>query len=374
MHIVSKCLQCGRGYTAQVTTCQICGGGCAPFDPNDTSVILPRTEPVADALRPTCPCCGGDPGPHTIAQQTRHLKGISWFPAKRTYLVTTVKIPGVCVSCHRTIAWKRALAGVLMPLPLFVFFGLLVIADSPVFLLPVLIYLVYLAGQFTYTWVDFLLYGRALAWQLVDYVPKEDRESFQRYPGGIGQLLFRLGFYPVLFAIFAAFVQLGIIVKPPVKTAKPAIAKVEVAPVPAPAPVAPRVPAPAAPTQVARPKTPVEEALRIFKMTPLFAVPVDSETLADPKLGHPATSPTLVGRKLIKVVWIYYDEAKVPPGTAYQLMNGPTALANFATVKSDGLKIGNGQIFLTPAEVAELAAQITGAVAPPSPVKVGAAH
>ena len=373
MRIVSKCLKCGRGYAATMTTCQICGGGCVPVERDHAAGVppLPDLASAAAALKPTCPCCGGDPGPHTIAQDTRHLKCVSWFPAKRTYLVTTEKIPGVCRPCHRSIERKRVVAGLLMPLPLFVFFGVLVVADSPVFMVPVLVYLLYLARQFTYTWVDSLLFGRALAWQLVDYVPKEDRESFQRYPGGMGHLLFRLGCYPALLAIFAALVQLGLVVKPHVKSDRPAIAQVAAAPAPAlmPVRVAPPAAAPAAPTAVARPKTSVEEALRIFKMTPFFAVPVDAATLADPTLGHPATAPTPIKRKLLKVVKIYYDELTLPPGTAYELMNGPTALANFAAVQSDGLTIGDGPIFLTPAEVAELAAQITGTVAPPSAIR-----
>ena len=372
MLIVSKCRKCGRGNAATVATCQICGGGCLPVEPDHAAGVPPL--PAAAALKPTCPCCGGDPGPHTIAQETRHLQGVSWFPAKRTYLVTTVKIPGVCRPCHRSIERKRVVAGLLMPLPLFVFFGVLVVADSPVFMVPVLVYLIYLASQFTYTWVDSLLFGRSLAWQLVAYVPKEDRESFQRYPGGMGHLLFRLGCYPALFAIFAALVQLGMVVKPQVKSERPAIAPVADAPAPVPVRVVlPAAPS-AAPTSVARPKTPVEEALRIFKMTPFFAVPVDADTLADPALGHPATSPTPIKRRLLKVVRIYYDELKLPPGTAYELMNGPTALANFAAVQSDGLIVGDGPIFLTPAEVAELAARITGTVAPPSPIKRSAAR
>lgn len=375
MLTVSKCLSCGRSYTANVASCQICGGACVPVEANDANVVMPRADsesaPVPKAV---CPCCDGERGSHFIEQTTRRLIDVSLVPRKRTYRVTTVKVPGVCTACHRSIEKKRFMADVLTPLPLLVAFVVLVIADQPVFALPVLLYLIYLASSLTYSWADFLLYGSALSWKLVDYIPREDKESSPRYYSGWMHGALRFAVLPALVA--AIFVILGTVgtVKrfwaPPVAATLVASTPVDEKP------VAPPRAAPTnyAPSTIAPAKTPVEEALRIFRMTALFAVPVDAATLANPALGQPATTLTLIKRKRSKVVRIYYDEAKVPPGTAYELMNGPTALANFQAVKCDGLAVGDGQIILKPTEVSELATKVSGTVAPPSAIKIATGH
>ncbi|MSU66431.1 MAG: hypothetical protein EXS38_10090 [Opitutus sp.] len=102
-----KCSGCARTYPARIAVCQVCGGTCAPASPADLKLghLAAETEPAAVA--PGCPCCGEAPGSHTIAQQTRHLTEVSFIPGKRTYLVTTVKVPGVCAACHRSLQVKR---------------------------------------------------------------------------------------------------------------------------------------------------------------------------------------------------------------------------------------------------------------------------
>ena len=382
MLIVSKCLKCGRGYTARVTSCQICGGDCVPVEPRDAAIVLPRNVQESEpppSPKSVCPCCDGAPGPHSIEQTSRHLTDVSLVPMKRTYLVTTVKIPGVCNSCHRTIEKKRYFADALTPLPLIIFFVILVIADKPAFAVPVLAYLIYLARWLTYSWADFVLYGQDLSWQLDKYMPAGEKESQPRYYAGWLHGLIRIGLYPALVLVLGL---LGLLIAAVFPKDKGGPAKGTAAPSAAianavePEKVATRPAAPAptyAPSVIAPPKMPVEEALRIFRMTPLFAVPVDSETLTHPKLGRPATSP-IPRRRLRSAVTIYYDESKVPPQTPYELMSGPAVLANFAKVHADGLSIGIGQTVLTPAEVSELAAKIGGSIEPPSAIKLSTGH
>lgn len=360
MLIVSKCSQCNRGYTAPVTTCQICGGACVPATGDDANVILsrPAPEPVASTPGAECPCCGGVPGPHTVSQQTRHQTGSTLVPMRRKYLVTTVRVPGVCATCDRGLQVKRWLASILLPLPLLVLLGFAVVINKPVAALPLLIYIFYVLPRIDYSWTDFALYGRELSWKLTNFVPEQDREALARYPVGILHIVLRIGLLPAL--AFGLFAVASIFQKsPPARVAATAAVVV---------PEAAKV-APAAKASNPR-KVALEIGRVFFSTTQAIAVPVSQDTITQPSLGRPATAMATIDGKTISVVKAYASEPTVPVNTSYQLMTGPTVLAKFSTVPSDGLLVVDWNVFFSPEEVAELTVKMEAAPTAPKAVRI----
>lgn len=359
MSAAFKCARCGQTYQRRMAVCQLCGGDCAPVDPAELRLSTPPVEePAPTPPVATCPCCDGARGPHTITQRTRHLKDVSFFPARRTYLVTTVKVPGVCAGCHASLERKRFLADVLTALPLLVLFGVLMVLDSKPAFAVVVIYLVYLIPRWNYTWIDFLLYGRELSWKLVNYVPAADATSSPSYPVNVGHSVLRIVFYPGLLALAVGFVSIFVPRKPDATAGRP---KAEIATVRAETP-AKAAPGPSLP--------PVDRARTLLSAAARFAVPVNSDTVSHPKLGRPAVRYDLFDGRKVKLVMAYANESKVPINTSYQLMTGATLLANYSTVVSDNLVIVDHAIILSPAEVATLAAEIPAPRDPPSDVKI----
>ena len=364
MLIVSKCSQCNRGYTAPVGLCQICGGVCVPVSAEESSLKLRQAEAEPPQVpQPECPCCGGSPGPHVIAQQTRHQTASSLIPMKRTFLVTTVKVPGVCDSCHRSLWQKRLLASVLLPLPLPLFFGLLVVVDSMVAFVPVVLYLFYVGPRIMYAWTDFLLYGRELSWKLTAYVPEKDRESLASYPVGIGHVLLRLGLLPALVVGLFLLAQLF-------QKSRPGSGAKTAATAPAtPDTVAPAVatPAPAAaPALSGR-----EQSLITFlNGATAFAVPIAPAARANPEHSWPAAVKTTVDGKKVAVIKVYADEANVPTQTPYQVMNSVTMLIHCGGQAYDMLSVEDRQITFSRREGESLVPKIAMATNHPSEIRV----
>lgn len=362
MPVSFKCTRCAQLYHTRVTVCQLCGGECVAAEPREPKLadVTAATEPPPPAPA-SCPCCEGPRGPHSVAQQTRHLKDVSFIPAKSTYLVTTVTIPGVCDPCHRSLQRKRYYADLLVCLPLPLLFGLLVVTDSKLFFVLVLAYLIYLARAFNYAWPDFLLYGQALSWKLVDYVPAKDATSSPRYPVGLWHVIVRFGFYPALLAVFVFLVNAGIVKKSHFKSDRPE-KKVEAAATPATVPTKPSAP----------PKPPaLERARALLATTSEFYWPVSSATLKQPSLGQPVARIVFFEGQQRAVVPAYAAEKSISTGNYYQAIAAATLLANFTSVKSDGLYIEDQDILLSPAEVAMLAAEHAGPRLPPSEIRVG---
>lgn len=361
MLIVSKCTQCSRGYTAAVTTCQICGGTCVPVTPEDAlRLSTKQAEAAPKPPQAVCPCCDGPAGPHTVAQQTRHQTESTLVPMRRKFLVTTVQVPGVCEACHRRLAGKRWLASILLPLPLIVLTGITVAMDTPAGLAFPVIYIFYVLPRINYAWTDFLLYGRELSWKLTDYVPNKDREALAVFPAGILHIIVRLGLLPALaFALFAVGSFFKKPAPAPMATVAPAMAETP------PAPGA----APAKPAAAAK-KVPLETGRVFFNTMQAIAVPVNEETIAQPALGHPATSMATISGRSIRVVKVYASEPKIPADVSYQLMTGPTVLEKFSTVPSDGLLVVDWNIFFSPEDLAALTAKMDTAPTPPKAIRI----
>lgn len=355
MAIPSKCTRCGHLYPNSVLVCQLCGGSCVP-DSTQALRLSPRAQSAesVETPGPSCPCCDEAPGPYTIAQQTRHLKEVSLVPPKRTYLVTTVKVPGVCGSCHRSLQRKRVYAGVLTTLPLPLIFGILIMTDQKAFFALLVIYGVYLVTHLTYSWADFLLYGQTLSWQLKDYVPAKE-ESSPRYPSGWAHGIARLVLYPAVVVLLAGLLAGGIVMRKRSSAAQNGAAPTAESAAPVPA-------------QPARIGTSLEEARTFFRTAQGIAVPIETK-LAIASRGVPAKQSRQIEGKSATVVVAYADEANMPAGAPYELMNGARLLEHHGFTYADYLSIDDRKILVPLSDVLALSREITGPKEPRSALK-----
>ena len=369
MAIASKCTRCERTYTAVVVTCQICGGACVPASAEEIAAASSSAvEPPALPPAPACPCCEGTRGTNTVALQTRELIEGSSFSRTRKYLVTTVKVPGICGACAKSLQIKRLVADVLCLVPFVVMIVIAAATDSRFFLILFILYLGYMIRWLTYNWADALLYGNALSNQLASYAPSKDSGP-TRFPAEFWHGAIRVGILPTSILVLGLLGQFlpkrsnrdAAKSEAPVATAATALPPSTAAPKPA------KVDAGNMPTKATT--TPAVTARSLIGHSRNLFVPVSSETVAHPERGLPAITLTLVGGQELKAVQIYTHEAEVPTDVPYQVMSGPTLLANFMTVDADYLAIVDRQVGLTRAESIEFAERLKGVRVPPSGIK-----
>lgn len=292
----------------------------------------------------------------------------SYFSRKKKYLVTTVKVPGVCTACARSLQIKRLVADMLCLVPFIVTIGIAAATESRFFLILFILYLGYLIRWLTYNWADALLYGNALSNQLASYAPSRDSGP-TRFPAEFWHGAIRVGILPtsiVLLGLLGQFLpnrnsRDAAKREAPVANAVSALPPSAVAPEPA------KIDASGAPGKSTA--TPAVTARTFIGHSRNLFVPVNSETVAHPERGLPAVTQTLVGGQPLKAVQIYTREAEVPTDVPYQVMSGPTLLANFMNVDADYLAIVDRQVGLTRAEAVAFAERLKGVRVPPSGIK-----
>jgi hypothetical protein len=92
----------------------------------------------------------------------------------------------------------------------------------------------------------------------------------------------------------------------------------------------------------------------------------------DPKTVRLATRIVFDGDRQQRALVVQSDEARVPIGNRYVLLNGPTLLARTREMTFDRLVVEDLGLTLTPAEVTDLASRLTGPIEPPTEIRAGA--
>lgn len=203
-----ECPQCKRRVRAG-EACLYCGAkASSAARPVPAGKIEINEHPLLELLRPACPVCGGDVGERFVAIETWEYVDTTLLTGKTRHLVRSLKVPGVCTSCHRGIGRKQILASFVVVLPFVLICAAIANATSG-FTVPLMVmamYALHLLKWTGYTWADAWLYGFALEMDLAKWVPrgKADLERI-RFPVGWLHALGRLALIPT-----AAMVGLAI--------------------------------------------------------------------------------------------------------------------------------------------------------------------
>jgi hypothetical protein len=115
--------------------------------------------------------------------------------------------------------------------------------------------------------------------------------------------------------------------------------------------------------------TTTADARAFFSAAQNLAVSVNGATVSRPELGLPAARLKVDQGGTVKIVAALSDETKMPIGVNYELLNGPTLLANFLKIEADFLDVDDGRVLLSRAAVVELAKEISGPLEKPSGIK-----
>jgi hypothetical protein len=123
-----------------------------------------------------------------------------------------------------------------------------------------------------------------------------------------------------------------------------------------------------APAQPARFGTPIEEARAFFRTAQGIAVPIETK-LAIASRGVPARQSRPINGRTATVVVAYADEASMPAGVPYELMNGARLLEHHGFSYADYLSIEDRRILVPLNDVLALSREITGPKEPRSALK-----
>ncbi len=281
-------------------------------------------------LSAVCPHCGGAPGKSHIDVQTRQSVSGSFFDflaMRLRYRVTTVKVPGICANCARSLEVKRYVADMLTVLPILVLGGAGILMESKVMTGLFLFYLLYLARNLNYNWADVMVYAGPFSESMEPYAV--DEAGTMRLPVDALHCVVRIGILPVLFVSLGLLSASGLIGRSVSRDADQPAAE---------------TPAPRTTVEMTREES--HAAVRDMLLSPVvFAVPLDPATFAalpdatrDQSINNlkpGSVRPVLLmesrkmGGKMVKILTVWLPGTTPPSRTSCMDMTGRQLIEAF---------------------------------------------